>query len=918
MSTIIDKLNNSSQKIGMLFLFDIVNSSKLVSKSDTLSDNIFYDKIRLITKNVVQELNRKYSYDIEIAQSTGDGYYFFCNDPVCCLDLWIMLCHYFNNEKITIRCGASYGYVNINEENIGSKLANIVDRCCNYSNNENRLIITSNLYSLVKDSSLFVLKKTNTIINQINKPNFKGCDEIDKVFQFTFQAKNPKQTSDSFSSLDNQNIFIGRKETLQEFVDIVEDCFKKNEIVNVLGVSGAGKTTIARCAAQLLHYNVICVDLRQITNLRELHKLLVDNLFEELERKRITKQAVFVGLNTLIAILSIITDIALVFDHAELLMNHGYEELKNFLPFLNQLRTRVILTSKNSIDCNLTNIREWTLTNPTEKEKIAMLNYWIKTKQIWLESISQQITNHSFLICLIGRKFKGTYKYKKELKGLKEYIAGASDISDFLEKIINELPINIRFWIYLANLCQGSVFSQVIPTLAIDVLYNCGLINEQGESITFHPLIIRNVEIDCSKEKTKEMIIKQLSQIENIKKQSMIEYYKFISFGDDNYIDKSKVLINNWQGWVEEIDSYKTQALISKMMLNYECNSEQVYYDLFLSIIYIFQGKPSDLTNANEKCQQIYSEPNNPLVIRLLAMIESIECQRKQFGPNHSIQLLYNNLDTINEMLNKSISDYYILYGKNYYLGTIFFLVGNILRSMEDNENAVIAYKASQRFINMEDTSLYNASLQKVHIAYGISESYLKVGEWNLAIEFADESLRDYRTSSKFGEALLYLLKARAYLCSVSSKDNFFNESLNSVKKAKYLFESIRLPKYIQRCKLVEGAIYCKTKQIKNAQKTLSELRSELDDDDEMAYRVNILLDYILGKKSSASASQIIKIKNRKGTRIGGFYYMLSDISEKFSFSVKTDSITLKDNELYKCSLSIELSNSDFSLWLVD
>ena len=358
--------------------------------------------------------------------------------------------------------------------------------------------------------------------------------------------------------------------------------------------------------------------------------------------------------------------------------------------------------------------------------------------------------------------------------------------------------------------------------------------------------------------------------------------------------------------------------MFNAFTINYECNSEQVYYNLFLSIIYIFQGKPNDLKKAYEKCQEINSKPNNPLVIRLLAMIEAIECQRKQFGPNHSIKLLYENLEVINEMINKSISDNYEINGKNYYLGTVFFLIGNILRSMEDNENAIVAYKASQHFINLEKTCLYNASLQKVHIAYGISESYLKVGECNLAIEFADESLRDYRTSSKFGEALLYLLKARAYLCLVSSKTGFYKESLRSLKKAKSLFEGIRLPKYIQRCKLVEGAIYCKTNQQKNANRILSELRSELDADDEMAYRVNILLDYILGKKSSASASQIIKIKNRKGTRIGGFYYMLSDISEKFSFFVKTDSITLKDNELYKCSLSIELSNSDFSLWLVD
>ena len=233
---------------------------------------------------------------------------------------------------------------------------------------------------------------------------------------------------------------------------------------------------------------------------------------------------------------------------------------------------------------------------------------------------------------------------------------------------------------------------------------------------------------------------------------------------------------------------------------------------MYSSIIHIFQGRKEDLIIAKRKCEDLYSSSTLPLVIRLLAKIESIECQRKLYGPNYAIELIYGYLETLNDMLYKTISNEYICYGKYYYLGTFFFLIGNILRSMEDHTNAINAYKISLRYISKEDAKLRNAELQKIHIEYGIAESYLKVGQSALAIELANETIRIAKTSAKFGIALLHLLKARAYLCLNFSRTKNYKEALKSVKMAEKLFESIRLPNYIQRCKFVEGAIYAKKK----------------------------------------------------------------------------------------------------------
>lgn len=917
MSDFIDSHNEQiASKRGMLFLFDVVNSSERASKSEDIANSIFYQKISIIVKNIVAELNNKYRYGVQLEQNTGDGCYIFSEEPECCLELWILLHRQFANEQITIRCGAAYGKVHITKQNIGSHLANIVSRCCSFSNNENNLIITTELYSLIKDSSLFHTVAPS--INRIDNPNLKGCVDIDTIYQLSFFSEMAESEKHITVDCYAQSMFVGRDEVLQDCINVTKIAFSKNEVLNIVGVSGVGKTTIAMCVAKILDYDVVCVDLRIITNLRELHRLLVNVLFNKLNEENLSKEVVYEGTQTLTNIFLGLSKITLVFDHSELLSRELYKEIVDFLPNINKLRTNIILTSTHSQSINAIRITEWLLSKPSNDEKVEMLSHWIKTKRAWLVSFANQITNHSYLICLIGYQYKGNYRKKKDLVSIANQVIGAENVNSYLSKIINELSIDVRFWVYLACLRDGSIFSNVIPNSVIEIYNALGLIKEIGELIVFHPLVMYAVESEHQRAELENIVYNQLCNIADEKSMTLVAYYKYLCLGESNYNEKSEILIDNWQAWSEEIDSYNTQALIEKLKNSLEIFQKDMCYDLYSSIIYIFQGRKNDLVVAQHKCEELYDCPKLPLVVRLLAKIESIECQRKLHGPSYSIELIYRSLDVLNNMLCRTISDEYVFYGKYYYLGTFFFLIGNILRSLEDHNNAIVAYNISLQYIKKEGSKLRNAELQKVHIAYGIAESYLKVGQSILAIELADESIKTTKTNAKFGEALLYLLKARAYLCLTFSKIKNYREALKSVKKAEKLFESIRLPNYIQRCNFVEAAIYTKKGNMSSAQKAFVGLREHLNGTDDMIYRVNIFLNYITGNEGTISISDINAITKRKGNQIGLFYQKLSNMENGMPFSTVINTIKIDNDQLMCDTFAINMSDFDETLWLVD
>ena len=135
---------------------------------------------------------------------------------------------------------------------------------------------------------------------------------------------------------------------------------------------------------------------------------------------------------------------------------------------------------------------------------------------------------------------------------------------------------------------------------------------------------------------------------------------------------------------------------------------------------------------------------------------------------------------------------------------------------------------------------------------------------------------------------------------------------------AEKLFESIRLPNYIQRCKFVEGAIYAKKKNMTSAQKIFEELKEHLSETDDMAFRVNIFLNYITGIKGTISIADIEAITRRKGKQIGLFYQKLSKAENRIPLSEATNTISINNDQLIRDKFTINILDSSEILWAVD
>src|SRR5699024_8272602 len=138
-------------------------------------------------------------------------------------------------------------------------------------------------------------------------------------------------------------------------------------------------------------------------------------------------------------------------------------------------------------------------------------------------------------ICLIGHQFKGNYKRKGDLVRINDQIIDAKTVSGYLSKIINELPINVRFWVYLAYLCKGSVISNAIPKFEIEMYGGRGLIKEIGEATVFHPLVLHAVALEHQKTELEKIVYDQLCNIIDEKSLTLVEYYKYLCIDESKY-----------------------------------------------------------------------------------------------------------------------------------------------------------------------------------------------------------------------------------------------------------------------------------------------------------------------------------------------------------------------------------------------
>lgn len=898
-------------KQGMLFLFDVVNSSTIASKEEQLRNRIFYKKITLITESVINEINNKYKSETFKIQSTGDGYYLFSEEVEIAIHLWILLVRQFLNDGLNIRCGAGYGNVQIHGDNTGSHLGNVVARCCGFSDNASELIITDLLYNLVKDNSYY--RSIAPKVEEIDNPNLKGCGDITKIYRLKSINKTNTQLNKTNKS------FFGRDAVLSECTQVASECFSCNQALVIRGVSGVGKTTLAISAAAELGLRPICVDLRQVFFLRDLHRVIVDSIYKDLSAYNLTDKVIYSGESTLSDIFSRISSITLVFDHAELLQDKPlrYSEILDYFFTLHNLHVNIILTSTHNLSISSLTVKYWPLRKPTDDEKIDMLSHWIKTKRTWLESLAARIANHSYLICLVGQQYQGLYKSKRGIENIERSIEGTSSVKTYLNHILKNLPENIRFWTYLAYLCNGSIYSKAMPESTFEEYSDRGLVKLIGETAVFHPLVMKAVDAEQDTLNFRQISYTMLGQINDEKSSTLIEYYKYLCLENENINSRKQAVISNWQTWSEEIDSYKVQAIIEQLKQDLDNDKDAITFDLFASIIHIFQGKRENLDMAYQMCNKIAEDNSITSCIRLLAQLECIESQRKIKGPSVAVSLIYDNMQSINEKITEIQSSTYNYYGKYYCLGTVYFLIGNILRSLEDHDNAILAYKKSLIYINKEDLSIRNAALQKVHISYGIAESYLKKGQFLFAVEYANEIIRQNSSMAKFGLALFQLLEARAYLCADFSTDDNFKKALECENHAYKLFSDIRLPNYIQRCKFVEAAIYAKKKQKKTSRRKLVEMMEHLPGNDDMSYRVEVLLNKILGIKGEITPEKINVITQRKGRQIGLFFKNACDVEYNVPINQQIDTIKIEDNLLVKGTFSSTVQDIK-NIWLVD
>ena len=329
-----------AEEIGMLFLFDVVNSSTIAAKEEQLRNHIFYKKITLITENVVDEINDKQNSETSIIQNTGDGAYLFSKDVDIAMHLWTLLVRQFSFEGIQIHCGAGYGHVSLNGENTGSHLGNVVDRCCSVCDSPGELIITDMLYNLIKDSSYY--RSISPKVVPIDKPNLKGCTDVSQIYRLTRSGS--QQARAKCTKRKAETAFYGREEVLNACTQLVSDCFSKNQAITILGISGVGKTTLAMSVATHIDLHPICIDLRQVLSLRDLHRAIVDIYFRDLNVYNLTNEALYKDESTLVKIFSKLSSIVLVFDHSELfeMDPQRYAEILNFFPKLQKTSPSLI------------------------------------------------------------------------------------------------------------------------------------------------------------------------------------------------------------------------------------------------------------------------------------------------------------------------------------------------------------------------------------------------------------------------------------------------------------------------------------------------------------------------------------------------------------------------------------------------
>lgn len=165
---------------GMLFLFDVQDSTQKVHDSNRVEQQIFYGLLETTVQSVLTNIDA----DVTMIKSTGDGYYLFSEDPDACLLLFMELDRAFEsvnyrNRPLLIRCGAGFGSITLVGDpikDLRGDLANVVSRCCS-SSDVREMIITDTLHNLLAGSTM--ISNFDLSLTRIERPqSAKGCENV--------------------------------------------------------------------------------------------------------------------------------------------------------------------------------------------------------------------------------------------------------------------------------------------------------------------------------------------------------------------------------------------------------------------------------------------------------------------------------------------------------------------------------------------------------------------------------------------------------------------------------------------------------------------------------------------------------------------------------------------------------------------
>jgi len=895
-------------KIGMLFLFDIKGSTEVVHMSNSVEQKSYYDFIEAIVKNVTEEINNNSNEKVFIAQYTGDGFYFFSQDPAKCLDLYIGLTAHFDSysfkgQPIKIRCGAVFG-------NLNFSTAKPQELKCDLANRTSRVCDKSDIGELTVDDHLYNLICQKPILGELG---FSHVKRVAVSLKGIGKADLWKIKRSNFHRLANE-LFVGRNKILSDFTIFLEEHIKLKSIVSIVGGSGVGKTSLAIAAIKNIeNWKCVLIDLRVIKTIKDIHKIILDVVWDDLAPENQRTLATFESKQSIFSLIASINyELIIVVDHAEMLMSKELSDIKTLL-FENYEQLRTVITSTIAFDFPV--ISQYPLSNPTNSEKLDMLTHWIKAKRAWIQDIATKITNHTILVVQFGNKCKGVYKTKKALQAMASSIVTESNTEEYFHSLIELQCERICGWIFLAYMNDGIISTDLIPSEAQIKLIEQFMPTKNHSEFSFHPLIMEAVRKYYADTIITDTALKVLSAQPY---SPVAEYYKFQLHRrkTDGIEVAKKILLDSWQTWAEEINSYKAIVSIDALATNYSLEiSEIEQYNMFLAIIRIFQGQSHDLNSSCSQFETLMSSISTPAVLKLLAIAEFIECKRKTKGNVEALNLIESHLYTINDLLQIVTRNSYKYYAKNYYIGTFYFLIGNILRSSEDEMNAITFYRKAMEHINLCEKEHHNAELQKMHITYGISEAYLKSMQVDRSIETVDEFFRVNSNGAKFGSALMWLLKARAYLAKDGAK--YYARGKVAVKIASSLFSEIKLAYYIDRCKLVLAALHYRSNAKVKATKLLSELLLAADDVGKLLTRAKILNCYITHTGITSTQNEILKIVEQRGWVIGSFFAFIAQVDLP-SESRINKTVRLKNNSLVLDEISASTFSSAVPTWIID